>query len=26
VELTDPATGNTIDLAYDVVRMPVPIG
>ncbi|MCX5086819.1 DUF2848 domain-containing protein [Streptomyces sp. NPDC056121] len=26
VELTDPATGDTIDLAYDVVRMPVPIG
>ncbi|MEV6696474.1 DUF2848 domain-containing protein [Streptomyces sp. NPDC051453] len=26
VELADPATGDTIDLAYDVVRMPVPIG
>ncbi|MFF1354302.1 DUF2848 domain-containing protein [Streptomyces sp. NPDC058297] len=26
VALTDPAAGDTIDLAYDVVRMPVPIG
>lgn len=26
VELSDPATGDVIDLAYDVVRMPVPIG
>lgn len=26
VELSDPATGDAIDLAYDVVRMPAPIG
>ncbi|MFJ1744905.1 DUF2848 domain-containing protein [Streptomyces sp. NPDC088116] len=26
VELSDPATGDTIDLAYDVVPMPKPIG
>ncbi|MFD9870862.1 DUF2848 domain-containing protein [Streptomyces niveus] len=26
VELSDPATRNVIDLAYDVVRMPAPIG
>ncbi|OON79603.1 DUF2848 domain-containing protein [Streptomyces tsukubensis] len=26
VELADPATGNTIDLGYDVVALPAPIG
>ncbi|MET9557405.1 DUF2848 domain-containing protein [Streptomyces sp. NPDC006645] len=26
VELSDPVTGDVIDLAYDVVRMPAPIG